>query len=128
MGTNRVYVKRDIRAERLQAASALRRRMAIQATYMVRLLSSLGRADILVDSIAIGCQAEGMVPCFSTVRITTGGACHLEFPLVENADARERRVRALPTTAWCPVAAKRPIVVNASVKGRTFTRGCGQYY
>lgn len=106
MGTNRVYVKRDIRAEQLRAASEFRQRMAIQGTYMMRLLSSPGAgktalfeaafADlgkqyfvgILVGDIETVRDAERLPSRAPTIHTTTGEACHLEIPLVENADAR----------------------------------------
>lgn len=106
MGTNTVYVNRDIRAEQLKAASEFRQRMTIQKTYVVRLLSSPGagktalleataaelgkrfRVGILVGDIETERDAERLLPYAPTIQITTGGACHLEIPLVENAYAR----------------------------------------
>lgn len=106
MGTNTVYVNRDLRAEQLKAASAFRRRMTVQGTREVRLLSSPGagrtalleataaelrkqyRVGILVGDIETDCDAEQLLPYAPTIQITTGGACHREIPLVENADAR----------------------------------------
>ncbi len=106
MGTNTVYVNRDIRAEQLRAASAFRQRMTIQGTYVVRLLSSPGagktalleataaelgkrfHVGILVGDIETERDAERLLPYAPTIQITTGGACHLEIPLVENAYAR----------------------------------------
>jgi hydrogenase nickel incorporation protein HypB len=106
MGTNTVHVNRDIRAEQLRAASDFRQRMANQGTYVVRLLSSPGagktalleataaqlgkryRVGILVGDIETERDAERLRPYAPTIQITTGGACHLEIPLVENAYAR----------------------------------------
>lgn len=106
MGTTTVHVNRDIRAEQLKAASEFRKRMTIQGTYVVRLLSSPGagktalleataaqlgkryRVGILVGDIETERDAERLLPYAPTIQITTGGACHLEIPLVENAYAR----------------------------------------
>jgi hydrogenase nickel incorporation protein HypB len=103
MGTKTVQVKLDIRAEHLAAANAFRRNMAQQGTLVVRLMSSPGSgktallektAQQLVKSHAIGVlvgdvetdrDAQRLAPYAPTVQITTGGACHLEIPLVERA-------------------------------------------
>jgi hydrogenase nickel incorporation protein HypB len=103
MPTKTVPVKRDIRVEHLTAANAFRHKMARQATLVVRLMSSPGSgktallettAQRLAKSQAVGVlvgdvetdrDAQRLAPFAPTVQITTGGACHLEIPLVERA-------------------------------------------
>jgi hydrogenase nickel incorporation protein HypB len=98
-----VEVKRDIRAEQLAAAAAFRARMTLQHTLVVRLLSSPGSGKttllqataerltqeynvaVLVGDVETQRDAERLAPYAPTVQITTGGACHLEIPLVERA-------------------------------------------
>lgn len=98
-----IEVKRDLRSERLAAAEAFRTRMASQGTYVVRLLSSPGAGKttllqktaerlsvehsvgILVGDVETERDAERLAPYAPTRQITTGGACHLELPLVERA-------------------------------------------
>jgi len=96
-----VNVKRDLKREREDAAEAFRNRMTAQGTYVVRLLSSpgagkttllqqtaerLGRdysVGILVGDVETERDAERLAPYAPTRQITTGGACHLELPLIE---------------------------------------------
>ena len=94
-------VQRDLRAERRAAAAGFRHRMAHQGTLVVRLLSSPGsgkttllqrtaqrlgatyRVGILVGDVETERDAERLAPFAPSVQITTGGACHLELPLIE---------------------------------------------
>jgi hydrogenase nickel incorporation protein HypB len=103
MGTINVEVKQDIRAERRAAAERFRRRMQKQGTYVVRLLSSPGSGKttllqetarrlgeeftvaVLVGDVETQRDAERLAPFCPSIQITTGGACHLEMPLVERA-------------------------------------------
>jgi hydrogenase nickel incorporation protein HypB len=103
MATKTIEVKRDIRAEHLAAANEFRHKMAQQGTLVVRLMSSPGSgktallektAQLLRKSHAIGVMvgdvetdrdAQRLAPFAPTVQITTGGACHLEIPLVVKA-------------------------------------------
>ena len=96
-----VNVNRDIRAEQRAAAEAFRQEMSAQGTFVVRLLSSPGSgktsllektAEILGDQYKLGVlvgdvqtdrDAQRLQPFAPTVQLTTGGACHLEIPLVE---------------------------------------------
>jgi len=96
-----VQVKRDLKRERETAAEAFRNRMTAQGTFVVRLLSSpgagkttllqktaerLGRdysVGILVGDVETERDAERLAPYAPTRQITTGGACHLELPLIE---------------------------------------------
>ncbi|PQO25640.1 hydrogenase accessory protein HypB [Blastopirellula marina] len=101
MSTETISVNQDIRTLRREAAEAFQMRMQDQGTYVVRLLSSPGsgkttlleettkrlgkeyRVGILVGDIATNRDAERLSPLATTAQITTGGACHLELPLVE---------------------------------------------
>jgi hydrogenase nickel incorporation protein HypB len=103
MGTKTIQVKLDIRAEHLAAANRFRHKMARQGTLVVRLMSSpgsgktallekttqrLGKAGsigVLVGDVETDRDAQRLAPYAPTVQITTGGACHLEIPLVERA-------------------------------------------
>jgi len=103
MTTTTVDVKRDIRAEHKQAAERFRRQMAAQGTFVVRLLSSPGSGKttllqetarrlgeeysvaVLVGDVETERDAERLAPYCPSHQITTGGACHLEIPLVEKA-------------------------------------------
>lgn len=103
MPESTVTVNRDIRAERMAAAKAFQSEMANRGTLIVRLLSSPGAgkttllqktAERLADKYAIGVlvgdveterDAERLAPFAPTKQITTGGACHLELPLVKRA-------------------------------------------
>ena len=103
MPSQTVNVRQDLRAERRQAAEAFRQRMTEAGTFVVRLLSSPGAgkttllqktAERLTRSHAVGIlvgdveterDAERLAPYAPSIQITTGGACHLELPLVERA-------------------------------------------
>ena len=103
MATKTIKVKRDIRAEQLAAANAFRNKMAEQGTLVVRLISSPGSGKtmllektaqllgksasvaVLVGDVETDRDAQRLAPFAPTVQITTGGACHLEIPLVERA-------------------------------------------
>jgi hydrogenase nickel incorporation protein HypB len=103
MKTTTIEVKRDIRAEQLAAANRFRTRMSRQNTLVVRLLSSPGsgktalleatlqrlsanyKLGVLVGDVETDRDAERLAPYAPTIQITTGGACHLEIPLIEKA-------------------------------------------
>jgi hydrogenase nickel incorporation protein HypB len=103
METRTIEVKRDIRAEQLAAANEFRHNMARQGTLVVRLISSPGSGKttllektaqrlgtshaigVLVGDVETDRDAQRLAPFAPTVQITTGGACHLEIPLVERA-------------------------------------------
>jgi hydrogenase nickel incorporation protein HypB len=106
MSTKTVQVKLDIRAEHLAAANAFRHNMARQGTLVVRLLSSPGSGKtallektakwlrksytigVMVGDVETDRDAQRLAPFAPTVQITTGGACHLEIPLVERASKK----------------------------------------
>lgn len=101
MPSETISVNQDIRALRREAAEAFQKRMQDQGTCVVRLLSSPGSGKttlleqtakclgkeysvgILVGDIATTRDAERLSPLATAAQITTGGACHLELPLVE---------------------------------------------
>jgi hydrogenase nickel incorporation protein HypB len=103
MHTKTVHVKLDIRAEHLAAANEFRHKMARQGTLVVRLISSPGSGKtmllektaarlrgshtvgVMVGDVETDRDAQRLAPFASTVQITTGGACHLEIPLVMRA-------------------------------------------
>lgn len=100
MGARTLPVQRDIRTERRAAAAAFRQRMTARGTCVVRLLSSPGagkttllektaeqlgdhlRIGVLVGDVETQRDAERLRRYAPSVQITTGGACHLELPLV----------------------------------------------
>jgi hydrogenase nickel incorporation protein HypB len=103
MGVQVIEIKRDIRAEHRAAAEAFRQQMTSQGTLVVRLLSSPGSGkttllektaqrlpkrysvSVLVGDVETNRDAQRLAPYAPTVQITTGGACHLEIPLVTRA-------------------------------------------
>ena len=111
MNQQNVDVNRDIRAERRSAAEAFQQKRTAEHTLIVRLLSSPGAGKttllektieqlkkrysvgVLVGDVETERDAERLKPYAPTIQITTGGACHLELPLVE---------RALPQLAGGP--------------------------
>jgi hydrogenase nickel incorporation protein HypB len=98
-----VPVQRDIREERRRAARAFQQERTRAGTFVVRLLSSPGagkttllqktaesltarfRVGILVGDVETERDAERLAPYAPSLQITTGGACHLELPLVQRA-------------------------------------------
>lgn len=98
-----IEVKRDIRAERRAAAERFRRQLESRGTCIVRLLSSPGAGKttllektaqrlnhhyslaVLVGDVETDRDARRLAPFAPTKQITTGGACHLELPLVQRA-------------------------------------------
>lgn len=106
MTTLNAAVNRDVLAERRAAADQFRIRQASRGTLVVQLLSSPGagktalleatarhlqgasRLGVLVGDIETDRDMRRLAPLVPTVQITTGGACHLELPLVEKALTR----------------------------------------
>jgi hydrogenase nickel incorporation protein HypB len=101
MSSVTVPVGRDVLAASRQAAAELRQKFTRQRTLVVNLLSSPGSGKtslleatarhwagkhhmgILVGDIATDRDARRLAPLAPVVQLTTGGACHLELPLVE---------------------------------------------
>ncbi|MBL8851289.1 MAG: hydrogenase nickel incorporation protein HypB [Planctomycetaceae bacterium] len=98
-----VPVQRDIKEERRRAARAFRDERTRAGTFVVRLMSSPGagkttllqktaqvlterfRVGILVGDVETERDAQRLAPYAPSLQITTGGACHLELPLVQRA-------------------------------------------
>src|SRR5262249_5465649 len=101
MTSMKIAVGADILAERRAAADRFRGRLAGQGTVVVRLISSPAaghtalldatapdwgsqrRLGVLVGDIETDRDCQRLAPLMPAVQITTGGACHLELPLVE---------------------------------------------
>jgi hydrogenase nickel incorporation protein HypB len=101
MSTQTITVQQDIRAERRAAAQRFQQAMTARGTFIVRLLSSpgsgkttllqqtaqrLGRSHsigVLVGDVETTRDADRLAPYAPSAQITTGGACHLELPLIE---------------------------------------------
>jgi hydrogenase nickel incorporation protein HypB len=95
-----ITVRRDVQAAVQGAAEEFRQAMAARGTLVVNLLSSPGagktslleatlarwqgvhRAAVLVGDIATDRDAQRLARHAPAVQLTTGGACHLEHPLV----------------------------------------------
>ena len=96
-----ITVRRDVQAAAHSQADEFRRRMTQRGTLVVNLLSSPGsgktsllaatadglqgrfRSAVLVGDIATDRDAQRLIAHAPVVQLTTGGACHLEYPLVE---------------------------------------------
>lgn len=101
MPTQTLIIRRDVLAQAKQSAEQFRQRHAEQGTLVVELLSSPGagktslleatakhwpgtlRGAVLVGDVETDRDAQRLARFFPTVQLTTGGACHLEMPLVE---------------------------------------------
>jgi hydrogenase nickel incorporation protein HypB len=98
-----IPVQRDVREERRRAARTFQEERTRAGTFVVRLLSSPGagkttllqktaaslagrfRVGILVGDVETERDAQRLAPYAPSLQITTGGACHLELPLVQRA-------------------------------------------
>jgi hydrogenase nickel incorporation protein HypB len=96
-----ITVRRDVQATAKGHAEEFRQRMQQQGTLVVNLLSSPGsgktsllaatadcfldrfRCAVLVGDIATDRDAQRLAAHVPVVQLTTGGACHLEYPLIE---------------------------------------------
>lgn len=96
-----VHVGRDVLANAREAAAAFREDQTRRRTLVVNLLSSPGagktslleatarhwdgrwRMAVLVGDLATDRDAQRLAPLVPVVQLTTGGACHLELPLVQ---------------------------------------------
>ncbi len=96
-----VTVQRDLLAERRAAAAAFRQELTDRGILCVNLISSPGagktsllqataqfwegryRAAVLTGDIATDRDAQRLAPYLPVRQLTTGGACHLELPLVQ---------------------------------------------
>jgi len=101
MTTRVISVRRDLQAAVHGQAEEFRCQLAAQGTLVVNVLSSPGsgktsllaatadylranyRCAVLVGDIATDRDAQRLAPHLPAVQLTTGGACHLEYPLIE---------------------------------------------
>lgn len=101
MSLTTVAVNRDLQSERRAAADAFRAELTRRRIFCVNLISSPGagkttllqqtakawgepgRLAVLVGDIATDRDAERLAPYLPVKQLTTGGACHLELPLVQ---------------------------------------------
>jgi hydrogenase nickel incorporation protein HypB len=101
MSEHTITVGQDIRAARRAAAQRFQDELTTRGTFIVRLLSSPGAGKttvlektaqrlgeefsvgILVGDVETTRDAQRLAPFAPSVQITTGGACHLELPLVQ---------------------------------------------
>lgn len=100
MKTQTIPVGRDVKALLRQQAQELRERLGRRGTLVVNIVSSPGagktsllqatarhwngshRVAVLVGDLATERDAERLAPYVPVRQLTTGGACHLELPLV----------------------------------------------
>lgn len=98
-----ITVERDVLEQSRTSAEEFRRARAAQGTLVVNLVSSPGAGKtallqataqawrgrhsmaVLVGDLATDRDAQRLAPYCEVVQMTTGGACHLELPLVERA-------------------------------------------
>jgi hydrogenase nickel incorporation protein HypB len=101
-----ITVRRDVQARAQATAAQFRAARAAAGTLVVNLISSPGAGKtslleatarcrpggrslaVLVGDIATDRDAQRLAPLLPVVQLTTGGACHLEMPLVERAFER----------------------------------------
>ena len=99
--TKTITVRRDVAAESKAEAGVERDRFARRGTLVINLLSSPGAGKtalleatarrfsdqhsmaVLVGDLETDRDAARLSPLVPTVQLTTGGACHLELPLVK---------------------------------------------
>ncbi|MHC4878447.1 MAG: hydrogenase nickel incorporation protein HypB [Planctomycetota bacterium] len=99
--TTTVPVNRDIKAELRRQAEEMRQDFARKGTFIVNILSSPGagktalleatakhwgdsrKMAVLVGDLATDRDAQRLAPYCPVEQLTTGGACHLEIPLVK---------------------------------------------
>lgn len=103
MTTRVITVERDVLSAARASAADFRRLRTSAGTLVVNLVSSPGagktsllqatarlwsdryRLAVLVGDLATDRDAQRLAPLVEAVQMTTGGACHLELPLVERA-------------------------------------------
>lgn len=101
MSIQTIPVQKDLQSARRAAAEAWRKELSERGILCVNLISSPGagktsllqatarhwagriRAAVLVGDIATDRDARRLAPLLPVRQLTTGGACHLELPLVQ---------------------------------------------
>jgi len=99
--TTAILVNRDVKAELKRQAAEMRQEFARRGTLVINVLSSPGagktslleatakqwrnrrRMAVLVGDLATDRDAQRLAPFCPVEQLTTGGACHLEIPLVQ---------------------------------------------
>ncbi|REJ92468.1 MAG: hydrogenase accessory protein HypB [Planctomycetota bacterium] len=99
--TTTIHVNRDVKAELKRQAAEMREEFARRGTLVINVLSSPGsgktslleatakhwhnrrRMAVLVGDLATDRDAQRLAPFCPVAQLTTGGACHLEIPLVQ---------------------------------------------
>lgn len=102
MNTKTITIERDIAGQRRLEAEAWRQSLTDRGTLCINLISSPGagktsllqatarywgqkhRLAVLVGDIATDRDAQRLAPLVPVRQLTTGGACHLELPLVRS--------------------------------------------
>jgi hydrogenase nickel incorporation protein HypB len=95
-----IIVRRDVQAEARRDAEAERQELLLRGTFVVNLVSSPGSGKtsllaemakywqnrysmaVLVGDLETDRDAQRLAPFCPVTQLTTGGACHLELPLV----------------------------------------------
>jgi len=104
--TKTIAVNRDVKAELRRQAEEMRQEFARKGTLIVNILSSPGagktalleatakhwgdsrKMAVLVGDLATDRDAQRLAPFCPVEQLTTGGACHLEIPLVKDGLAK----------------------------------------
>lgn len=102
MSTETIMIQRDLASQRRLDAEAWRRTLTDRRTLCINLISSPGAGKtsllqataqywgqkhpmaVLVGDIATDRDAQRLAPLVPVRQLTTGGACHLELPLVRS--------------------------------------------
>tara|TARA_R110002111_G_scaffold2705_5_gene18029 strand:- start:15997 stop:16686 length:690 start_codon:yes stop_codon:yes gene_type:complete len=101
MNQRTIIVQRDVQADQKADAAAERERLGRRGTLVINLLSSPGAGKttllqatarhfagrrsmaVLVGDLETDRDAQRLAPLVPVAQLTTGGACHLELPLVQ---------------------------------------------
>lgn len=101
MSVETIPIQKDIRAQQREDADAWRRMLSARGILCINLISSPGAGKtsllqamarhwngrhsmaVLVGDIATDRDAQRLAPLVPVKQLTTGGACHLELPLVQ---------------------------------------------
>ena len=101
MNQRTIIVKKDIQADQKADAAIFREQLGRRGTLVVNLLSSPGAGKttlleatarqfagrrsmaVLVGDLETDRDAQRLAPLVPVAQLTTGGACHLELPLVQ---------------------------------------------
>lgn len=101
MNRKQIPVNRDVQAAAREEAELLRRELTGRGTLVVNLVSSPGagktslleatarhwqdrvKTAVLVGDLATDRDAQRLAPLMPVQQLTTGGACHLELPLIK---------------------------------------------